>query len=79
MAACAVSRPAPPFTASINIVVVARNGRLRSFSAAMAAGKISICRNTVRKVSSRPSSAKQASGSATRRTTEHDTSPSFHW
>ena len=63
---------------TIRIVVVARNGRLRSFSAAMAAGKISIWRSTVRKVSSRPSSAKNASGSATRRTTEHDTSPSFH-
>jgi hypothetical protein len=46
-----------PFTASIKIVVVARNGRLRSFSAAIAAGKASICRSTVRKVSSRPSIA----------------------
>ena len=26
-----------------------------------------------------PSMAKNASGSATRRTTEQDTSPSFHW
>ncbi len=67
------------FTASIKIVVVGRKGRLRSFSAAMAAGKISICMSTVRNVSSKPSMAKNASGSATRRTTEHETSPSFHW
>ena len=48
IASCAVSRPAPCFTASIRIVVVARKGRLRSFSAAIAAGKTSICRSTVR-------------------------------
>src|SRR5699024_11664738 len=33
---------------------------------------------TVRNVSNMPSSAKNASGSATRRTTEQKTSPSFH-
>ena len=33
----------------------------------------------MRKVSNNPSSAKNASGNATRRTTEQLTSPSFHW
>ena len=33
----------------------------------------------MRKVSNRPSRAKKASGNATRRTTESETSPSFHW
>jgi hypothetical protein len=35
--------------------------------------------STVRNVWNSPSAAKNASGRATRRTTEHDTSPSFHW
>jgi len=41
----------------MRIVVVARKGRLRSFSAAMAAGKTSIWRSTVMNVSSKPSIA----------------------
>ena len=45
----------------------------------MTAGNAPKSASTVRKVSNSPSSAKNASGSATRRTTEHDTSPSFHW
>ena len=39
IAACAVSRPAPRFTASIRTVVVARNGALRSRSACDSGGK----------------------------------------
>ena len=45
----------------------------------MTAGNTPNSSSTVRNVSNRPSAAKNASGRATRRTTEHDTSPSFHW
>ena len=48
-------------------------------SAAMVAVNTSIWCRMVMNVSSRPSIAKKASGNATRRTTEQDTSPSFHW
>ena len=79
IASCAVSRPAPCLTASMRMVVVARKGRLRAFSLAIAEGNASIWPRTVSSVSREPSIAKNASGSATRLTTEHDTSPSFHW
>ena len=45
----------------------------------MTAGNAPNSSSTVRKVWKSPSVAKKASGSATRRTTEQETSPSFHW
>jgi hypothetical protein len=47
--------------------------------AATTAGNAANSSSTVRNVSNSPSAAKNASGSATRRTTESETSPSFHW
>ena len=44
----------------------------------MTAGNAPNSSSTVSVVSNSPSRAKNASGSATRRTTEQDTSPSFH-
>ena len=58
---------------------MARNGRYRRSSASITAGNAPNSSSTVRKVSNSPSIAKKASGSATRRTTEQKTSPSFHW
>ena len=59
--------------------MVARNGRKRSSSRAITAGYAPNSSSTVRNVWNSPSVAKKASGSATRRTTEQETSPSFHW
>jgi len=64
IAACATSRPAPCFTASIRIVVMARNGKLRSFSAAIAAGKHFHLHQHRQERLEQPSIAKNASGSA---------------
>src|SRR5918994_2681856 len=75
----AVSRPMPPLTAAINTFVVARNGKERSSSRAITAGYAPNSSSTVMNVSNSPSTAKKAPGRATRRTTEQETSPSFHW
>lgn len=61
------------------MVVVSRKGMYLRHSAAMTAVFTTIWLSTVMKVSSSPSIAKNESGRATLRTTEHDTSPSFHW
>ena len=72
-------RPTPFLTAAISTLVVVRNGRYRSSSRLTTAGYTPNSSSTVNIVSNSPSNAKNASGNATRRTTEHNTSPSFHW
>ena len=75
----ASSLPSPFLTAFIIIVVVRRNGIYFAHSAFITAVFTTIWFSTVMNVSSSPSIAKNESGSTTRRTTEQDTSPSFHW